>query len=260
MVPTTPRDVYSVLNRTDRKKIVLNRTVERKTMSTYKETFDLFSLKSGLLDKAEQIDAIEDAALKAVSFERFWGHLKDVTKFLAGYYDQSFVGLVTTNHYNQGPPIVTSGKAQPHENEHRCCRPKNWGLGDNGMSKIAGKFVFGDFTEEDMEILTVEKSSAQAMLELFTQQWVYGMDSPMILQKDSSKWVKQKNLPGIVDRMNQMCASGLPPKKTKGKGEGAPVVHSGESMAAKAKRIRQMVGQDTAQPAAPVSPLAGFRA
>ena len=229
-------------------------------MSTIKETFESFSLKSGLLDKAEAVDAIEDAALKAVSFARFWGHLKEVTKFLAGYYDQGFVGLVTSNHYNQGPPIVTAGKAQPHENEERCCRPHNWGISDNGLSKIAGKFVFGDFTEEDMEVLTTEKSSAQAMLELFTQQWVYGMEKPMILQKDSSKWVKQPTLPGIVGRMNQMCAVGLPPKKEKGKGKGAPVVHSGESMAAKAKRVRQMSGQDTAQPAAPVNPLEGFRA
>jgi len=233
-------------------------------MSTYQETFESFSLKAGLLDKAEQIDAIEDAALKAVSIERCWKHIADVTKWLAGYYAQDGVGLLTTNHYRKGPPIVTGRtERQPNEGEDRCCRPWNYGIGDGGISQICGKFVFGDFTEKDMAILTEEKSSAQAMLALFTDQWVYGMENPMIIQKSGSKWVEQSLLHGISERMNQMVSVGLPPK-TKKKGQGAPVVHSGESMAAKAARIRKMGGQDTAQPAAqpaaPVNPLAGFRA
>jgi hypothetical protein len=157
----------------------------------------VFSQRSGLVAKAQKVDSMETAAGKSLALQDYKAELKDVTKYLSGHWNEKKVGLNTKS----GSPLFTKNPGKFFS---------RWGLDSKGKTYLLEKFVRGNHSEEDLARMSDPKCSAVAMLMEFVKLWRYGAQGAMVVQGSGGTWSPKKTADGIVSRMKDLEANGLP--------------------------------------------------
>ncbi len=169
----------------------------------------VFSQRAGLVTKAQKVDSMTSAAEKCLALQDYQAELKNVTKYLSGHWTAKKVGLNTQS----GSPLFTNNNGKFFS---------RWGLSAGGKTYLLEKFVRGDFTEEDLARMSDPSCSCMTLLMSFVKLWKWGAQGAMVVQKSRKKkdddtdsdsggtWVPLETTRGIVSRMKEFEASGLP--------------------------------------------------